>query len=461
MASRVDLPPMGRFDPHSDSASLATRWEQWLKRFNIYLRAGKITDKTQQRALLLYMAGPEVQTIFETLTDTGNDDDFKTAVEKLSEYFMPKKNIEYEIYTFRQARQSADETLDQYHTRLRKLATTCEFADADREIKMQIIQSCASSRLRKKALRDSTLTLNALLAEGRSIEVTERQAAGIEKSLATIKLDEPGPSETDDSLNAIRSQPRRQSLPREEKPKRKCYYCGLDYPHKTNGCPAEGKECSLCHKMNHFARVCKSSQNRDRARQNQAKFRQQRPRFHDINNPAISNLNYIHSGARVESNSSSEDEYIYTAKTYPRNTSKTNLTVKLKINRTNLRALVDTGASINIIDETTFQNLCKQKPIQLRRSKARVYTYASQAPLPMMGVFEEIVESKNKMTTAKFHVAKGNGGNLLCPETATELDLITLNVNNVNTAKPEVRTCTGIQNKNTSGQQNNTNTSSH
>jgi hypothetical protein len=43
------------------------------------------------------MAGPQVQTIFETLA---NDflNDFKTAVEKLTEYFMPKKNLEYEIY---------------------------------------------------------------------------------------------------------------------------------------------------------------------------------------------------------------------------------------------------------------------------------------------------------------------------------------------------------------------------
>ena len=39
MASRVDLPSMERFDPHSDSASIASGWEQWLKRFEIYLRA--------------------------------------------------------------------------------------------------------------------------------------------------------------------------------------------------------------------------------------------------------------------------------------------------------------------------------------------------------------------------------------------------------------------------------------
>jgi uncharacterized protein with beta-barrel porin domain len=53
----------------------------------------------------------------------------------------------------------------------------------------------------RKALRDSTLTLSALLAEGRSFEVSEKQAKGIEKSLAAIKIDEKLPTEIDDSVN--------------------------------------------------------------------------------------------------------------------------------------------------------------------------------------------------------------------------------------------------------------------
>lgn len=36
--------------------------------------------------------------IFKNLVDTGND--FAMAKEKLTEYFDPKKNVEYEIYTF-------------------------------------------------------------------------------------------------------------------------------------------------------------------------------------------------------------------------------------------------------------------------------------------------------------------------------------------------------------------------
>jgi hypothetical protein len=42
-------------------------------------------------------------------------------------------------------------------------------------------------------------------------------------------------------VNAIQHQQRQRQQPphaRRETVKRKCYYCGLDYPHKNNSCPA-------------------------------------------------------------------------------------------------------------------------------------------------------------------------------------------------------------------------------
>jgi hypothetical protein len=43
-----------------------------------------------------------VETIFATLSDTGEENDFDKAVEKLTEYFALKKNILYERHIFRQ-----------------------------------------------------------------------------------------------------------------------------------------------------------------------------------------------------------------------------------------------------------------------------------------------------------------------------------------------------------------------
>ena len=85
----------------------------------------------------------------------------------------PQRNIEYEIYLCRQARQQPQETLDQFATRLRQFASHCEFASVDKEIKSQIILSRFSSRLRRRALGEPTITLKSLLELGRAMELSE------------------------------------------------------------------------------------------------------------------------------------------------------------------------------------------------------------------------------------------------------------------------------------------------
>ena len=101
-------------------------------------------------------------------------------MERLTKHFTPQRNIQYEIYLFRQARQQPQETLDQFATGLRQFASYCEFAAVDKEIKSQIILSCFSFRLRRRALGEPTITLKSLLDLGRAMELSETQASGIE-----------------------------------------------------------------------------------------------------------------------------------------------------------------------------------------------------------------------------------------------------------------------------------------
>ena len=97
-----------------------------LKRFHTFIKAANISNKTQQRALR-YQAGPEVQDIFETLANTGRDDDLDAAIKSFTEYFAPARDTGFEIFRFRQAKQQPQETLANFHTRLRKQAQTCSY----------------------------------------------------------------------------------------------------------------------------------------------------------------------------------------------------------------------------------------------------------------------------------------------------------------------------------------------
>ena len=138
--------------------SVGKKWKSRLD--NLLLAMGVKDDKERRRALILYFAGEEVNELFETLPNTGND--YDTAVTKLIEYFLPKKNTEFEVYKFRQAKQEAGETIDTYHTRLQQLSLMCKFVATFKEVKSQIIQGGASTRLRRRALRED-LTLQKLI----------------------------------------------------------------------------------------------------------------------------------------------------------------------------------------------------------------------------------------------------------------------------------------------------------
>ena len=167
---------------------------------------------------MLYQAGQATQEMFDTIPETG--DDFATAMEKVDNYFTPKKNVTYEIFQFRKAVQQSREMADQFATRLRKLASTCEFTDLTKELKSTIIQNWQSKRLRRVALRED-LSLDALLDKVRSQEASEEQEIGIEQMQWT--------SEAVNVLQYKKPPPRDWQSPRKQQQKVRIHVVIVDF----------------------------------------------------------------------------------------------------------------------------------------------------------------------------------------------------------------------------------------
>ena len=152
------------------------RRKKWIRSFVTYASAAGCTDKKQQRQLLLHSAVPEVQDIFDTLTDTG--DDIDKAKKKLLEYFTPLQNIPFNRHVFRQEAQSDTETVTQFLTRLRRLAVSCNFGDAaDDFICHQVIDKSKSKSLHTKFLAERDLTLNKVMEISTAKEASESRSA--------------------------------------------------------------------------------------------------------------------------------------------------------------------------------------------------------------------------------------------------------------------------------------------
>ena len=134
-----------------------------------------------------------------------------------------------------------DESMDKFHTRLRKIASNYNFNNNDEEIRNQIIQNCRSHQLRMKALQESP-SLNSLLTMARSYEMAEIQAKEMEEG------------QDQQHVNATKQKKKGRTITTKTKT---CSRCGGPFPHESD-CPALGKKCSKCSKMNHFSKCCRT-----------------------------------------------------------------------------------------------------------------------------------------------------------------------------------------------------------
>ncbi|CAF0863786.1 unnamed protein product [Brachionus calyciflorus] len=236
-----------------NNLNLNVRWNQWRERLEQYFVAGKITDDAQKKAFLFLFGGRRLNEIHNNLpaevADAGADTEYKKSIARLKAYFEPKRNKVVEVYLFRQTKQNQNETIDQFVTRLRGLARYCEFGDTniDDEILKQLIQGCSSNRVRRKILSEKKLNLTKALETCRLHDSVETQAGYFENKQRDFE---------NEHVDLVGRHPMNKFKDKNNQPNTsKCYFSGGKYPH-YNSCPAKGKKCNYCDKMNHFERCC-------------------------------------------------------------------------------------------------------------------------------------------------------------------------------------------------------------
>ena len=269
------------FDCHSDPSTVGLRWSRWISSFTYYAdgkgllieeipagaseaqRLAQLRTRQRRRALLLHLAGPEVQDIFATLHDTGESDEYDKAVEALKNYFVPKVNTTFSRQLFQNAEPNDNETIQQFSTRLRKLALDCNYGtDTDNQIRDSILWKCKSPYIKRRLLEEG---------EGLTLEKTITLASQLEKIENQMQTKMINENENGNSVNKVDNSKyaskNKRGKKNEFKPKTEpkkeptCYRCGYSgHFGKDPKCPARGKQCSKCGKMDHYSKVCNTKQ---------------------------------------------------------------------------------------------------------------------------------------------------------------------------------------------------------
>ena len=109
-------------------------------------------------------------------------------------------------------------------------------------------------------------------------------------------------------------------------------------------------------------------------------------------------------------------------------------TTTVLIQGTRIKLIIDSGSSINIIDEKQWLSM-RDRPL-LRQAQSPIYAYGSKQPINIIGIFDSTVEVGSEITTATFYVTRGSNVSLMSYNTATDLNLLKINVNSISNDEP-------------------------
>ncbi|KAL4008088.1 hypothetical protein ACER0C_001940 [Sarotherodon galilaeus] len=229
--------------------NLSKNWRRFRQWFELYLAAAGGASKPPkvQSSLFLHVAGEEAVEVYNTFTFAENGDEHKLTkiMEKFEEYCNPKKNITYERYKFFMCVQE-DMPISQYITELKLRAKSCEFG----QLQESLIRDCVvcgitSDAMRERLLREDDITLEKVVQLCIAAETTKAQIKQMH--------------EEDHNAQQTCKKDRRSKMKPNDKDQAStfnCKRCGTK--HSSRQCPAYGKQCKNCGKMNHFARMCRS-----------------------------------------------------------------------------------------------------------------------------------------------------------------------------------------------------------
>ncbi|KAK2702145.1 hypothetical protein QYM36_019275, partial [Artemia franciscana] len=249
-----------------------------------------------------------------------------------------------------------------------------------------------SDRIREKLLSEGgTLTLARAIEICRvikSVQETQAQMTAANKTSVPMMKQE---------IDALKKQYNN----------KECYFCGAPYT-KNHNCPARGKTCSKCNKLNHFAKVCKSK-----------------------------GVNEI---SQQEAGTSASEFMIETVNSMPvKHTDGPDAVIRIVDQKLDLVFKIDTGAEANVLPVSNYNSMVPKPRLQPTKD---ILTSYSGERLQVLGFVELcICYKEGEKQVHQFHVVNTDRKPILSRKTSQNMKLIKfiLNVQNepATSMKPE------------------------
>lgn len=382
---------MAKFNPPADfSFDKPTEWPDWKQRFERYRVATKLNkdEGAVQVSCLICAMGAEAENIFKsfTFTEDRDKDDIKIVLAKFDEYFFPRRNVIHERACFHQRVQRPGEKAESFIRALYELSEHCDFGAAREEhIRDRIVVGIQDREISRRLQLMSDLTLALTIQTVRQSEEVAAQVSQ-QGDTAAATLQEVRHRNKSTNWKQPRKQGKSNTSRKWGAAERKCGKCGKSQHRGEEKCPAAKAACHNCHKMGHWARVCRSGRS--------------------VN-------------AVTESEKCEQTSYFLGSVCIPDKTSDS-WTVKLKVDAVPAEFRIDTGADVNVMNEDTFHSLA-QKVLQ----PSELSLDSPGGELLCLGCLNVTVGYKGKDYMSKMYVVRGQKvNNLLSRSLSVEMNLV-------------------------------------
>ena len=199
-------------------------------------------DEKIQVTTLLHVLGKECVEIYSNFVWQNEGDRDKIAVveEKFLAHCAPLTSRHFNRHLFIDRKQQEGETVDEFCSALKTLAKNCDLGDKDESWITSMLVLGLKDQSSKERLMEREQNLEKTVTAARIAEISKQHM----KSLK----DEDSNVERVDSVG---------DPARKHQGGLACRNCGI--LHGKGFCPAAGQQCHKCKKLNHFARMCRTS----------------------------------------------------------------------------------------------------------------------------------------------------------------------------------------------------------
>lgn len=408
-------------------------WARWKRNFGHFLAYNKVTEPEQMKSLLLLLGGEQVQETVENLGEGIEVGDgrgpltlFQSVMRALDTYYASSVNVTVERHIFNQLKQNSIEKMEQFAIRLRAQAKRCAFGDQQNSnIRDRLIAGCTSLEMRRELLRKGDASLVEILDQSKIIEAVDEQ----------MKTFKPEQSQAAATVNKIDS-------------KNECGRCGRS-AHNRNGCPAMGKTCNKCGKLNHFAAKCRSatgpplpqsaSSQSGQSNKNMRRF-QPYNRFkannqRSQNKPANSSVNNVQAEQETEPTIVNNiehtvdplDKYVFHV------TNASSLAgnrIMGKIGGVAIEWVIDSGSQLNIMDMDSWKWLKSNdfKFEHMSKETDQKFSAYGDNPLLVKGMVDAVLQIGEVAKQVRFYVVEQKGSPLLGLESASDFGVLKISL---------------------------------